>query len=359
MRLKTLRNHLESLHSSKEPDIQPRFSGPVAFLFKKLASKEGFGLVEILVAVGILGIAMTIMITFLTNQMQETKALSEKLSTLDATRSIATVLANPTACSALFAAPNLVNASQTTIDATNASTANPVVIELKSVPASGVSLGQPASAISSLPLIASIKAMLISPSQAYLLVDVNQGQLVRKLKPLKFNNINLQTSGPLNALSVTGCGTNASGGIAYIVDQKPSGTDAGDCTPSTWSNRNLNTVAFDTGIGASVAGNLITLPAGSYLLTADAPVEAAGYYQIRLQDVTANSTVALGSSTNSSNNYDYTAHSHLVASFTLNAPASLAIQHWCQTIYHGGYSVGHAVSNGSPEIYATVLIQKQ
>lgn len=337
-----------------------------------LGNQRGQSIVQVLISIGLMGILMTAFATMMTNQSRETQALTEKLASLDFSRTVTQYLSNSTTCSAMFAASNLVNSGSMPFDATSISTAAPYVFALKQLPSGGAAsptavAGSQVSLLSnSLNLLDSsasptpgiqISVSSISPPTANLLLNFDQGRLVRNIHNLTFP-IGITVSGPVNNTTITGCG-NPTTAMAYVIDQKPSGTDAGNCVPGTWAKRDLNTVAYDTGVGVTVAGNQMTLPAGAYAVSISAPVLCTLFYKIRLRNITDGTTTAVGTTAITSNAYTYTSFSSINTNFTISAAKTFEIQHWGSTNYASGYCVGHAVNDGSPEIYTTVQIIKQ
>ena len=74
--------------------------------------------------------------------------------------------------------------------------------------------------------------------------------------------------------------------LLHVQDQKPSGT-AGGSSVVGYNIRDLNKILVNE-IGASLAANQITLPAGDYFMLASAPLWVANsnYTQLRLYNVT-------------------------------------------------------------------------
>lgn len=90
-----------------------------------------------------------------------------------------------------------------------------------------------------------------------------------------------------------------------VVDEKAAGTDGGNSTSGSWMTRTLNTVKFNTISGASLSRNQVTLPAGTYKITASAPVYQALQHIIRVYNVTDSATAISGLS-----DYAYSAAMH-------------------------------------------------
>lgn len=61
-------------------------------------NQRGFGLVQVLITVAIMGIVMTAVATMMTTQMQETRAMTEKLAALDLQKNLSANMANSDVC---------------------------------------------------------------------------------------------------------------------------------------------------------------------------------------------------------------------------------------------------------------------
>src|SRR5262245_60562007 len=97
-----------------------------------MKTQSGQGLVQALVGIAISGIMLAVFSSMMQVQNQETRALSEKLGSLDLERSISTAIRNGTFCKALFAAGNIQNGALTINPAAVSATA-PHIINLKTV----------------------------------------------------------------------------------------------------------------------------------------------------------------------------------------------------------------------------------
>lgn len=141
-----------------------------------------------------------------------------------------------------------------------------------------------------------------------------------------------------------------------VEDHKASGTNGGASTATTWVTRVLNTVVENTITGASLASNIITLPAGEYRLDeAIAPAYAVGGHQCRLWNNDGSVALVLGTSEYSGGSTVST--SRAVGRFTLTAETDVLLQHWCATtkVTDG---LGVAASSGAGEVYSRVVITR-
>lgn len=147
-------------------------------------------------------------------------------------------------------------------------------------------------------------------------------------------------------------------GYLHVRDAKSSGSGGGTFTSGAWRTRVLNTAVTNTISGASLSSNQITLPAGTYRISATAPYNKGNgtgvtLHKMRLRNITASTTLLEGSSHESPLDA-MTQHAHLVGSFTLGTSSAIELQHYCS--FTGTF--GEATSIGSGEVYAEVEIQR-
>ena len=153
-----------------------------------------------------------------------------------------------------------------------------------------------------------------------------------------------------------------SGGLfssyAILEDQKTQNTAGGTFTSGAWQTRDLQTEVYD-GIGLSIATNAFTLPAGTYLISWEAPSFNVGVNQSRLYDVTGTAAAGQGSSMrNAGPDYrsDQTASTGS-ARVTIGSSNAYRIEHYCGTTCATsgfGYPANFGV-----EVYTRVEIFKE
>lgn len=145
--------------------------------------------------------------------------------------------------------------------------------------------------------------------------------------------------------------------LLHVCDEKPSGTTGGSTSSSTWHTRTLNTTRVNNISGASLASNRVTLPAGTYLVMARAPVAYAGYHRLKLYNYTDSADLALGSNQYTPNNTSVYTDATLWRVITLAAQKTIELRHWVATGNGAVDALGTASSQGA-EIYAEVMIWK-
>jgi len=140
-----------------------------------------------------------------------------------------------------------------------------------------------------------------------------------------------------------------------IKETQPIGTNGGTFTSGAWRTRTLNTVENDAHGFISLAGNQILLPASNWRVNARAPAANCANHQCRLQNVSAGTTVAMGSSSYA-NPAGVQTDSVVTACFSSNGSDLYELQHQCQlTVATNGF--GGANSFGT-EVYSTLLIER-
>jgi hypothetical protein len=144
------------------------------------------------------------------------------------------------------------------------------------------------------------------------------------------------------------------------VDSKSTGTNAGGSTASTWVQRNLNTEVYNDISGASVSSNSISLPAGSYLIRAEAPANEVDRHRIRVYNVTDTAVVdEPGRSAMCGYVFEATqTTADVIAYLNISSTKTIRIDHWCARTV-GSYGLGKAVSDGDSETYLQVWITRR
>lgn len=157
-----------------------------------------------------------------------------------------------------------------------------------------------------------------------------------------------------------------------IADQKAAGTGGGDFLAGAWRTRDLNTVLIDpNGFVAAgtvtLAGNQVTIGAGTWQVTASAPAMAVNSHKTRLQNITDGTTALTGTSEQTSNNTNtdqIMTRSSIIGRIVLAAPKAFEIQHICEqssTTFNPnvGFGIGNTYIGGTGnETYSLIEIRK-
>ncbi|MGZ3773286.1 MAG: type IV pilus modification PilV family protein [Pseudobdellovibrionaceae bacterium] len=188
---------------------------------------SGQSLVEVLVGAGIMSIVIMGLMSMLTSQQKETKALTEKLASLDLEKLLIASLADGTICTAELTNSATNPSAPYSIDTTNAAAAINLT-SLHSSAAAGapvlVSNGTTASALSSSLVVSGITVSNFIntgvPDRylANIQVKYKPGQLVRPLKPIVIKvNISTDPTTPLNAKKIVSCSADSGGSSGKVI----------------------------------------------------------------------------------------------------------------------------------------------
>lgn len=143
--------------------------------------------------------------------------------------------------------------------------------------------------------------------------------------------------------------------LLHVRDEKSNGTPAGGNTGGTWNTRVLNTVLTNEITSASLSSNQITLPSGTYYISASAPMHIVARHKLKLRNVSDSSDVLIG--TSEYHNSDEQVRSFLTGRFTIASSKTFELQHYSQNSI-GTNGLGMQTSASVVEVYADVQIWK-
>ena len=145
-----------------------------------------------------------------------------------------------------------------------------------------------------------------------------------------------------------------------IQEQQASGTNGhggATFTSGAYRQRFLNTIVRNN-IGATLATNQITLPAGTYFAQWSCPALTVGLHKTRLFNATDSTVLALGTAETAGASINAQTRSVGSAIFTLTSSKAIEIDHRCaSTEPTNGF--GSACSFGDTEIYSEIRILEQ
>lgn len=145
--------------------------------------------------------------------------------------------------------------------------------------------------------------------------------------------------------------------IAIFNETQSSGTAGGGFTSGSYVKRTLNTTVVNNITGCSIATSVITLPAGTFQVSATAPAYAVDQHKIRIQNTADATTLAIGITHAANSTYAGYGNSVLETSFTLAASKTIELQHRCTTT-KATNGLGLAASYGDSEIYSQIVIRR-
>jgi hypothetical protein len=143
---------------------------------------------------------------------------------------------------------------------------------------------------------------------------------------------------------------------AVFREEQAAGTYGGGSTSGSYQKRTLNTTVVNNITGCSIASSVITLPAGTYYVTAVAPVYSPGSVRCRLQNTTDSTTIGNGTN-HSINSVNNSAVANIEYYFTLAAQKDIELQtRVANSVATDG--LGTRCNFGDTEVYSSISITK-
>ena len=146
--------------------------------------------------------------------------------------------------------------------------------------------------------------------------------------------------------------------LAYAIfnETQANSTDGGTFTSGSYVKRTLNTTVVNTISGCSLASSVITLPAGTYQIIANAPAYFVNENHTRLRNTTASSDIAIGQNSYAGGGYGGSS-SQIQTQFTLTGSTTIELQHRC-SLTRAGNGLGVSSGFSDNEIYSQITITK-
>lgn len=178
-------------------------------------------------------------------------------------------------------------------------------------------------------------------------------------------------SAALKEAATTGAGTVVVRGADGVLiearwdlvaeDRKASGTAAGQFSAAaTDVTRTLNALIKNT-LGATLAANHVTLPAGVYEIEWDAPAHRTGLHRTRLYNVTAAAAIDYGVVAYAPVGTDADSRSGGRVEVAFAAQTTVRVEHWATSasdVNSLGTSLPSGGNDGGPEIYARLRVKR-
>jgi hypothetical protein len=142
--------------------------------------------------------------------------------------------------------------------------------------------------------------------------------------------------------------------VFWAQDQKSLNVSGGNAVAGG-NDRTLNTVVRNTITGASLSGNQITLPAGTYRIRASAPAAYVGTHKLALMETTTNNLISSGPNENSVSGSSQTRAYVGPAEFVFPTGKTFYLKHYVTSAATNG--LGTYVS-WAVEIYTEIFIEK-
>lgn len=157
----------------------------------------------------------------------------------------------------------------------------------------------------------------------------------------------------------SGPGSGGALALLHVRHELAAAASGGTATAGTWNIRTLNVVKTNEITGASLASNLINLPAGTYELDASAPATMVNHHKLRLYDVTGAVTLLSGTTEYAGDTGSVQNRSHLRGRFALAVTSNVRLEHYTQLgRATNGLGAANGINDGTVEVYADVMIRR-
>lgn len=145
----------------------------------------------------------------------------------------------------------------------------------------------------------------------------------------------------------------------YCRDQQTSGTNGNTFTKDVFTKRAIgnNTAVVNNISGASLASDVITLPAGTYYVEGSAPGYKCDNHVTKLRNTTDAADLLIGTAERSESSVGTQTRSYIRGWFTITAQKTVEFQHRCSTTRTTD-GLGVAATFGVSEVYAEIAIWK-
>ncbi|MDY0965431.1 hypothetical protein [Massilia sp. CFBP9026] len=144
-------------------------------------------------------------------------------------------------------------------------------------------------------------------------------------------------------------------GYMKVSDRKGAAVHGGSASPGT-NIRTLNTVDWNGITGASLAGNQVTLPAGTYEVFGRAPGFLVRGHQLMLRNVTDAQLIVHGSTTVAHPTYAIQTDSIITGRFSISSAKAFRLDHYVEEAM-ASYGLGQAANQVS-SVYAELIFKK-
>jgi hypothetical protein len=145
--------------------------------------------------------------------------------------------------------------------------------------------------------------------------------------------------------------------LLHVRDEKSAGTNGGTFSSGSFQTRDLNTSVTNEITSASLSSNQITLPSGTYFITATLPFHNSGRSKAKLRNTSDSSDAIIGTTDFGSSADDQQGTNFITGRFTIASSKTFEIQQRCESST-SGTGFGVASNFGVTEVYTDVQIWK-
>jgi len=169
-------------------------------------------------------------------------------------------------------------------------------------------------------------------------------------------NVGIGTTNPLAKLHVASGNAVIYPLITIIQDDKPSGTPGG-LPISGFNKRTLNTIVVDN-IGVNLSNNNVTLPIGTYHISASAPAVQTNTHRVSLSNITDNSIALRGTSEQIPGNITACTRSFINQILVVPSVKTFCLTHYIETTNASAGGLGMSTGDGLTNTYSQIQISK-
>ena len=150
---------------------------------------------------------------------------------------------------------------------------------------------------------------------------------------------------------------NAIGFYFFAKDVKAQGVAGGSSAANTWQTRDINTITVNR-IGATLANNQVTVPAGTYKIRARVPGSVVNIFRVAIYNATAGTYLEFSGSQRADTSYADNIYAEVEGEFTFTVPTKIELRFW-SSISYATTGFGYASNTpGVSESYSEITIWK-
>ena len=145
--------------------------------------------------------------------------------------------------------------------------------------------------------------------------------------------------------------------IAIFNETQAANTNGGTSVAGAWTKRVLNTTVVNNITGCSIASSVITLPAGTFNISANAPFLNCGQAKIKLRNTTAGTDAIIGISGYANPAVTIQIYGLLSGTVTTTAATNFELQYYVNSAL-ANQGLGVPTNFTVNEVYATIEIAR-
>lgn len=141
--------------------------------------------------------------------------------------------------------------------------------------------------------------------------------------------------------------------LMHVREELSDGTSPASSSAGTWNTRALQTTAINQISGASLASNVVTLPAGTYYIEASAEAVVTNDNRLRIRKTSGTAaTLLVGPGNRAGSGISYVTPAIIQGQFTLSGTSDIELQHYTES----AGTLGETQPDSEVEVYSELLI---